>query len=302
MESFIIYSEAVKQIPPATLEHLKMLIRESGFGENDEVYRKMVEAWLLKKASFAKMAEHSGFTARERFEKEDTSGCCLLTRSGSLIFLGPLVSGRRDLSYTSIGFRTDVPQTYSESGVALAGDIECGKPVIISGGKMERTSIITDIAVRPQLEPADVQAEELKKAESRIKLEFINHNRQILTERTDNKSLRSRDDLFRKWIILEWFQLGGLEMHIFTARARILWLELFSRVYESLTRSHRDAAERDRIFLEFSNSKFAGFCDDYKWYESEKKDFDIGLMKALEELPEYKQYIDFSDKYINTLK
>jgi hypothetical protein len=31
-----------------------------------------------------------------------------------------------------------------------------------------------------------------------------------------------------------------------------------------------------------------------KWYESEKKNFDIGLMKALEELPEYQPYIEFA--------
>jgi hypothetical protein len=80
-----------------------------------------------------------------------------------------------------------------------------------------------------------------------------------------------------------------------------LWLELFTKVYKALSKKTKNSEQRDNDFLEFTNNKFAKFVDDYKWYESEKKNFDIGLMKALEELPEYQAYTEFADKYSTTL-
>jgi hypothetical protein len=85
-----------------------------------------------------------------------------------------------------------------------------------------------------------------------------------------------------------------MEKHIFMARAKLLWLELFSGVYKALSKKIKGAQQRDAAFLDFTNARFAQFIDEYKWYESEKKNFDIGLMKALEELPEYKPYLEFA--------
>ena len=69
MDSFIIYSEAVKQIPPATLEHLKMLIKESGFGENEAskifAYDANKDTWSSA-VEIPRTVRLAGFTAQDK--------------------------------------------------------------------------------------------------------------------------------------------------------------------------------------------------------------------------------------------
>ena len=302
MESFINHEDAKKHIPPVVISHLEGLIPHSRLPDTEEMRRKLIEAWLLKKASFQKMVEHGGFRAVEFMKKDDISGCCVLTLSGSLVMVGPLADGRREISYTSIGLRSDVPETYVVADGALAEDIECGKPLRLRGGKFEKTSAVTDIAARPAAEHRDVQAASLRRADERLKSDFIRVNRQALSRDETGDLLRLRDDLFGKWIIIQWFLYGGLERHVFMARAKMLWLELFSGIYDVLGKKLDAGTERDERFLDFTNNLFAKFCDDYKWYESERKNFDIGLMKALEELPEYVHYVDYVNAYCKGLR
>ena len=122
----------------------------------------------------------------------------------------------------------------------------------------------------------------------------------IYKKEYDSDDIKKREDLFKRWIILEWFKIGGLQEQIFLARAKLLWVELFSDLYKKL--NNLSGKELDNAIVEFSNNIFSKFIDDYKWYESEKKQFDIGLMKALEELPadeEYKTYLeDYTKKFL----
>jgi hypothetical protein len=173
--------------------------------------------------------------------------------------------------------------------------------VRLRGGKFEKTSAVTDIAVRPEFEHRDAQTASLRRADDRLKSDFVRFNRQTLEAEAADDVLRRRDDLFNKWIIIQWFLYGGLEKHVFMARAKILWLELFTGVYDALGRKYGVPAERDEHFLDFTNNLFAKFCDDYKWYESERKNFDIGLMKALEELPEYVHYVEYVNGFCRGL-
>jgi hypothetical protein len=301
MESFINHDEAKEHIPRDVQAHLAGLITHSRLPDTEEMKRKLIESWLLKKASFQKMIEHGGFSHVERMVKDDASGCCVLTLSGSLVMVGPLVEGRREISYSSIGLRTDVPETYTVPDGVLAEDITCGQPVRLRGGKFEKTSAVTDIAARPEFEHRDAQTASLRRADGRLKSDFVRFNRQTLEAEGADDVLRRRDDLFNKWIIIQWFLYGGLEKHVFMARAKILWLELFTGVYDALVRKYGETAARDERFLDFSNNLFAQFCDDYKWYESERKNFDIGLMKALEELPEYVHYVEYVNGFCRGL-
>jgi hypothetical protein len=301
MESFIDHEDAQKHIPPEVREHLLGLIGHSRLPPTDDTMRRLVEAWLLKKAAFQKATEHGLFHTTRLMRRDDPNGCLALTMSGSLVSIGPLADGRREITYSSIGLRTDVPETLAVSDGALAEDVECGRPIRFSGGKLKKTSAVTDIAAAPAGTSRTEQAASLRKADEKLKTEFVRFNRQALEEKGADDVLRRRDDLFQKWIILQWFLYGGLERHVFTARAKILWLELFTRIYDALAAKEPDPVRRDARFLEFTNQLFAKFCDDYKWYESVHKNFDIGLMKALEELPEYPAYLDFVDDYCRRL-
>jgi hypothetical protein len=297
MESFIDHDDAKKYIPQKVKEHLRGLIGRSRLPETEETMQKLVEAWLLKKAAFQKMAEHGRFQNARVLGKDDKNGCLVLTLSGSLVVVGPLVEGKREIKYSSIGLRTDVPEALLVKDGRLAQDIECEKPIFLVDSELEKTSVVTDIAVALDNESEREQTAFLHKADNKLEGDFIRFNKQALEEKGADDIPRRRDDLFQKWIIIQWFLYGGLEKHVFMARAKILWLELFTKVYDTLSEKNPDAAERDALFLDFTNVKFAKFCDDYKWYESEHKNFDIGLMKALEDLPEYGAYLNFVDGF-----
>jgi hypothetical protein len=301
MESFIDHDDAKKFIPADVREHLLGLLSHSRLPPTDEHMNRLTEAWLLKKAAFQKAVEHGRFQAITRLARDDKNGCLALTLSGSLVSIGPLFNGKREISYASIGLRTDVPESLLVPNATLADDIEAGRPIRLSGAKLEKTSVVTDLAATRKDDGGAEQAASLAKADAKLKTEFIRFNKQAIEERGADDVLRRRDDLFGKWIILLWFMYGGLERHVFMARAKILWLELFTRIYDVLSAKETDAVLRDARFLDFTNKLFAKFCDDYKWYESERKNFDIGLMKALEELPEYPSYIDFVDDYCRRL-
>lgn len=301
MESFTDYIDAQKHIPPDILEHLRGLIPHCGLPEHEETMKKLVEAWLLKKAAFQKTAEHSRMRKDSLLRTDDGRGGLVLTMSGSLLMVGPLAEGVREIRYTGIGMRTDVPESLEEPEARLAANIECGKPVRFAGGRLQKTSAVMDLAVMAEEKSGQEQTALLRKADGKIKADFRRLNAEALEKPAAAKGLRQRDDLFTRWIVIQWFLLGGLEKHVFMARAKLLWLELFTGVYDAVGAKKPAGPEQDGLFLDFTNRLFAKFCDDYKWFESEHKNFDIGLMKALEELPDYPAYRDFRDQFCKGL-
>jgi hypothetical protein len=301
MESFTSYEDLKKHIPQKVSTHLKGLIKESKLPDSEQTMKNLSEAWLLKKALFYKMVEHENFKKVDSMHKDNKNGCIAITMSGSLIAVGPLVNNKRDIKYTSIGMRIDVPESLHVKAGQLAEDIVCEKSIHFKKGPLEKTSPIMDLAVALENVSEQEQIVSLNKVNKGLQDNFIKVNKDALEQESKKDIIKNRNDLFQKWIIIQWFILGGMEKHIFMARAKILWLELFTKVYKALTKKIKNPEQRDNDFLDFTNKKFAKFVDDYKWYESEKKDFDIGLMKALEELPEYQAYMDFADNFSNSV-
>jgi len=296
------YENLKKDIPKNVIKHLEGLIVETGLPQNDESMKTLIDAWLTKRALFNKMTEHDNFKRVETMKKDNKNGCIAITYSGSIIAIGPLVDKKREVNYTSIAMRADVPQSMSALDGILADDITCNKNIVFKEGSIKKTSPIMDLAISLEKESEKKQLESIKKANQKLKNGFVKVNKEALKKDTKKDILKNRNDLFKKWIIIKWFMAGGLEKHIFLARAKLLWLELFTGVYESISKKKNTKTEKDVVFLEFTNEKFAKFVDDYKWYESEKKDFDIGLMKALEELPEYHEYSSFVETSVEKFK
>jgi len=294
MESFTNLADLKKNIPAKVRTHLQGLLKETGLPDDKDTMKKLMESWLLKKALFYKMAEHENFNRKRSMAMADKSGCIAITYSGSIVAVGPLVNNKREVKYTSIGMRTDVPEAVTFKQGELAADIECDKSIVFKKGPIEKTSPIMDLALLPPEVNSDQQLVSIKKANKKLKDDFVKVNKDTLAEKKKSDTFGDRNDLFLKWIIIGWFLAGGMEKHIFMARAKLLWLELFTGVYKSFSAKIKEGKMRDTDFLDFTNKRFAKFIDDYKWYESEKKNFDIGLMKALEELPEYQPYIEFA--------
>ena len=204
---------------------------------------------------FNKMSEHENFKRVETIKKDNKNGCIAITYSGSIIAIGPEVDNKREINYTSIAMRTDVPESVSSGNGILAENIVCGKNIIFKEGKIKKTSPIMDLAVSLETENEKKQLESIKKADKKLRSNFIKVNKEALNMDIKKDTLKSRNDLFNKWIILEWFVAGGLEKYIFKARAKILWLELFTGIYNSIRRKKTTKEEKDNDFLGFTNIK-----------------------------------------------
>jgi hypothetical protein len=298
MKSFTNIDELKENIPDKVFSQLKHLIHESTFPDTEESLVKILEAWLTKRAIFNKILDRYNLKKTLTYTKNDPNACIAITLSGSILALGPLMKGKRHLFYSSISMRADVPPVIHAENAVCEEDGIINKAMAFTKGPIQKTSPLIDIGVVVEEKTPEEQLDIIKKINDLLRGDFIRINKAIISKEQDNEDLvQNRNDLFNKWIIIEWFLIGGLEKHIFLARAKLLWLELFTKVYEALM----DNTERDDIFLYFTNKKFAEFIDVYKWYESEKKHFDIGLMKALEEIPSYDTYKDFVNEFLNTL-
>jgi hypothetical protein len=283
-------------MPAALSNHIKGLMEANKFNTDEEHRRKFLDSWLQKKALFDKIIEHNGLSLTEKIPQSFTRGFFLLTYSGSLLTVTPAdPDGRRDIVYESIGTRSDTVLTREFSKVPIRLPVKIHSQMFTDSQEIPQTSAILSIAVEPTPAPEE-GAPNLRVIGQRISRSLILVNQALFSKHSREGDLESRDDLFEKWIILQWFRIGGWEEAVFLTRAKILFLELFSRSFNTLKDiGYKDEDALDTIFLSLVNSDFPEFVDRYKWLESEKQEQDIGLMKALETIPgldDYKMFLE----------
>jgi hypothetical protein len=290
----------LEKLPGTLASYLNDLMTEEGFTREDK-RRVFVKNWIKKRALFDKIVEHNGFVLADKVGQGSKNGIIIITYSGSLLTIsGEKPDKTRDLLYESIKLRRgNYPKT-EETSITIDFPVELNKPVIVNGGKLVKTSPVFSMALDKESGGTHDTAKRFQLIGEKISNAFKSINNAIFSK-SDNTILENRDDLFNKWIILSWFRIGGFKEEIFIARANILWIELFDRVYRELVTNIKQKDKQDEAFLDMSNQRFTRYCDVYKWLESEKKDFDIGLMKALEEIPLRDDYHTFVAKELEQL-
>jgi hypothetical protein len=301
MRTFYDHDDLLKNISGKTLAQLKGILKESALPQNENSLKRIIESWLIKRAMFNKIIEHGNFRPVKKYYKDNKNACIAITLSGSILAIGPIIQGFRKITYISLNMRTDVPNVINTENSVISEDIEVDKILNFTQGPIKKTSEIVDIGVAQDEDDPEKQVKKIIEINKLLLDNFIQINQSTFKSNYFDNELNGRNDLFKKWIIIEWFVLGGMDRHVFLARAKILWIELFTKLYKELSSSKKLSVNKDNFMIEFSNIKFAKFIDDYKWYESEKKNFDIGLMKALEEIPGYMNYWDYQNNYISEL-
>jgi hypothetical protein len=287
--------DLLAKMPPALAHHLKGLMKTCGFDSDPGTRKKFMENWLKKKAFFDKIVEHQGFHVVPGVERGFLEGVIILTYSGSLLTLSPANDdGTREIVYNSIDMRKDVTEKTMEPGAQVVFPLELHRSLEATAGKIKKTSPILAMAVEdnPEAE-AESAGKKLRLIGERISRSLILVNQELFSKHGVASELEGRDDLFERWVILSWFRIGGWEEAVFYQRARMLWFELFSKGYNDLSAAVRENNRRDELFLRLVNDDFPHYIDVYKWIESEKIDRDLGLMKALEEVPGRKDYQAF---------
>ncbi len=174
--------EYLDQVPGDIQQHIKDITKASGLEDGEESIEKMAQAWLEKKDCFEEKINDQSMEEIDSFEKEDERGALILTYSGSLLNVGPLVDDARNVEYTSVGIRTDVPESASGDNAKLAGDITVGAGAEFEVGPVKSTSAVHKIAVCKEELTVEEQEETIGNTTVMISEDFVKINQTIIAD------------------------------------------------------------------------------------------------------------------------
>jgi nucleoid DNA-binding protein len=178
-------NEEISGLSDTVRSHLKTITRSSGLPDTEESFQKMATVWLEKKRLFEGQIRALDMEEVESFSKDDPRGALLLSYSGSLISLGTLSGGGRQVEYASISLRADVPDLVLMEGSGLAGDIRIDSEAQFTSGKVRSTSRLLKIAVCPREVAAEEQEKRIREATIFLTNGFVKINRTVLSTGED---------------------------------------------------------------------------------------------------------------------
>ena len=168
--------EHLDRVPESLRGHLREIARGSGLAETEQTLEALARAWLDKKAGFEEQMRRFGMEEVPRLAAGDERGFLVMTYSGSLLKVGPVVESKRRVEYASIGLRRDVPESAVAAGAALAGDVVCGQVVKFRRGPIRSSSPALKIAVFTNPLGVVEQEEQLSLATRILAREFVEAN------------------------------------------------------------------------------------------------------------------------------
>jgi hypothetical protein len=172
--------ENLGQIPVHVRDHILKITASAGLEDNEESVELIAHAWLEIKSLFEQRIGNAEMEEWDEFPSDEDRGALVLTYSGSLITLGPLVEGKRTVEYTSIGLRKDVPESASSEASELKKDVCIDESAVFSGGPIEKSSAVYKIAVaREKLELA-VEQELLGELTQVLAEDFVEVNKTLI--------------------------------------------------------------------------------------------------------------------------
>jgi hypothetical protein len=174
--------EYLDQIPENIRTHVREITRSSGLPDNEESVERIAEGWLEKKRHFEEQIAKFSMEEVERIEEDDDRGFLVLTYSGSLLTIGPVVGGTRNAEYTSIGLRHDVPESAANEDSRLDGPVEVDSTATFAVGPIKASSPIFKVAVFTEPMEAEEQEEQLTNATQILAEEFVDVNKTIMLD------------------------------------------------------------------------------------------------------------------------
>ncbi|MDA3849800.1 MAG: hypothetical protein PF447_00855 [Spirochaetaceae bacterium] len=151
--------------------------------EDSEANRdSMADYWMEKEKAFTTQLKDLGMDEVESLEQEDHRGILGLTYSGSLIGIGPLEDGKRQVIYSSIGMRKDVPDQAVSDESNLDGELAVGKEAFFTGGPIKKSSPLYKLAVVQEALSIEDQRETISEATRIITEEFVDLNKTVILD------------------------------------------------------------------------------------------------------------------------
>ena len=174
--------EYLDQVPENLHGHIRAIIKSSSLPDDEETIERLAKGWLDKKQVFEEEIEKQEMEEVESLDKDDERGAIAMTYSGSLLNIGPLVDDTRKVVYTSIGFRTDAPDSAEREGSKLAKDIAVDDIVEFEVGPVKSTSKIFKIAVLKNDMSAEEQEENLTQVMTQVEELMLGVNKTVMLD------------------------------------------------------------------------------------------------------------------------
>jgi hypothetical protein len=171
--------EYLDQIPSEIRDHIRQITKSSGLPDNEESVEMIAKGWLEKKELFENQLAEMNMEEVEELDQEDEQGCLAMTYSGSLLNIGPVREEGRNVQYTSIGLRQDVPEAAGKEDSRLSSDVRVGEPVSFSPGPIQSSSPIFKIAVTTGDLAPEEQEEQITKATMILAEGFVEVNKDL---------------------------------------------------------------------------------------------------------------------------
>ena len=171
--------ENLDRIPVEIQRHLRQITKTSGLPDTDDSLELIAQGWLEKKERFDRHLERNSLEEIEVLPKADSRGCLAMTWSGSLLNIGPLRETGRNAQYVSIGLRKDVPESATQPGSELEGDVRIGAPVAFSTGPIQSSSPVYKIAVTSEDLDLEAQERTITRSTEILTKEFVKVNRDL---------------------------------------------------------------------------------------------------------------------------
>ena len=177
--------EFLQKLPSEIQVHVKSITKSSGLPETEESYERIAQGWLDKEKIFYDEMSKENMIEVEFLEANNVKGAVVLTFSGSLVLVGPLVNKVRKCGYNSIGIRKDVPEMVTKANSSLKRDIKLNESIAFENGPVLSTSPVYKIAVCQDVLTAIEEEEKLAEMTVVMGTQFIEVNRLMLPEKTD---------------------------------------------------------------------------------------------------------------------
>lgn len=171
--------EFLDRVPAHLREHVAKIAAGSGLEPGGETTELIARAWLEKEAAFAQRIGESGMEEWDSFPADEKRGALVLTYSGSLLTIGPLDGGKREVEYASVGLRQDVPAFARSEASALKGDLAVDQVAAFSGGPIEKSSAVFKIAVAKEKLDPEAEKEMLGEVTQVLAEDFVEVNKTV---------------------------------------------------------------------------------------------------------------------------
>ncbi len=171
--------EIFNSLAPVIQEHIKQIAKTTSLPLNYETYEALAKALVDKEKAFQNYLQTYNFEEVSFLSKDDPRGVLVLTYSGSLVSISPLTNGKRKVEYTSIGLRTDVPDSAVKEDSVLANDLEVDSVVKFSRGPIQQSSPVYKMAILSEKKTVQEETELLTQAIQELGEDFVEINKTI---------------------------------------------------------------------------------------------------------------------------